>query len=155
MLEIGIGTLIPEARWSMVGWGAPHYKPGGSLRSWRDYFPNADIMGFDVQPDTQFREERISTFICDSTDGNAVSAVIEERNFRDIDLIVDDGSHRPTDQLSTLKNCFKFLRHGGLYVIEDVGGGEIFNYKTDISEIVGKSIIFNIGLGFNPIFIIK
>jgi hypothetical protein len=58
VLEVGIGTLIADAHSSMLGWGAPHYH-GGSLRSWRDYFPQAQIFGIDVQPDTQFSEQRI------------------------------------------------------------------------------------------------
>src|SRR5579863_6369835 len=62
VIEVGIGTLIPNAHSSMVGWGAPHYRPGGSLRSWRDYFPRASIIGLDVQSDTQFTEDRIRTF---------------------------------------------------------------------------------------------
>ncbi len=67
VLEVGIGTLIPDAHSSMLGWGAEWYRPGGSLRAWRDYFPNAVVHGIDVQADTQFTEERIRTHLCEST----------------------------------------------------------------------------------------
>jgi hypothetical protein len=38
----------------MVGYAGEGYKPGGTLRSWREFFPNATIYGIDVQPETQF-----------------------------------------------------------------------------------------------------
>src|ERR1700730_10847839 len=49
ILEIGIGTLIAGAPSSMVGFALPGYRPGGSLRAWRDYFPKAPVLGMDVQ----------------------------------------------------------------------------------------------------------
>ena len=48
LLEIGIGTLIPGAPSTMVGFSLPGYSPGGSLRAWRDYFTNGLIYGGDV-----------------------------------------------------------------------------------------------------------
>src|SRR4029077_5181705 len=69
VLEIGIGTMIPSVNSSMVGYAGQGYKPGGSLRAWRDFFPNATVYGMDVQPDTQFAdEERIVTLLGNSTD---------------------------------------------------------------------------------------
>ena len=56
VLEIGIGTLIPNAISSMVGYAASHYRPGGSLRVWRAFFPQASIHGIDVAADTQFEK---------------------------------------------------------------------------------------------------
>ena len=41
ILEIGIGTMIPEVCSSMQGYALENYKSGGSLRAWRDFFPNA------------------------------------------------------------------------------------------------------------------
>ena len=77
LLEIGIGTLIQGAPSSMVGYSLRNYRPGGSLRAWRDYFTNGTIHGVDVQPDTQFTdEERITTHICDSTDAEQVDLVM-------------------------------------------------------------------------------
>ena len=64
LLEVGIGTMIEGAHSSMVGYALPNYKPGGSLRAWRDYFPKGSIVGLDVQEDTQFQEEHITTYLC-------------------------------------------------------------------------------------------
>src|SRR5579862_6823788 len=115
LLEVGIGTLIPDAHCSMVGWGAAHYRQGGSLRCWRDYFPRAMIFGIDTQPDTQFCENRIKTFLCDSTRGDDIQQLHQRINLKDLDIIIDDGSHRAVDQLATLNNLFHFLCADGLY----------------------------------------
>ena len=118
VLEIGIGTLRHGAPSSMVGYAAPHYRPGGSLRAWRNFFPNAQIVGVDVQADTRFEEERIQTFICNSTDAADVRQFMASQG--PFDLIVDDGSHESENQLATLGNFFSALSIGGLYVIEDI-----------------------------------
>lgn len=117
VLEVGIGTLIPGACSSMVNYALPHYRPGGSLRAWRDYFPQGQIMGVDIQADTQFSEERIRTGLCSSDDLSALNNVLGDQTF---DIIIDDGSHWDEIQCTTLKNLWPRLRPGGFYVIEDV-----------------------------------
>lgn len=121
LLEIGIGTMIPGVHSSMVGYALDGYKPGGSLRAWRDYFPQGKIIGCDVQPDTQFSEDRITTFLCDSTSKTSVEVAAEiilvDINF---DIIIDDGSHRDEDQLKTLRNMYPLLKTGGYYIVEDI-----------------------------------
>lgn len=119
VLEIGIGTLDPTAHSSMVGYAAPHYTPGGSLRAWRDYFPRAIVYGIDVQPDTQFVEERITTTLADSTDARQLDAALGDLRF---DLIVDDGDHHPDSQVRTLHHLWPRVVPGGVYVVEDVIG---------------------------------
>jgi hypothetical protein len=120
LLEVGIGTLTPDANSSMVGWALPGYRPGGSLRAWRDYFPHAEIYGLDVQPDTQFQDERIHTFLCDSTAPHEVDSFLESRGGTGFDIVIDDGSHLGLDQLKTLRNLLPHLRTGGYYIIEDI-----------------------------------
>lgn len=100
-LEIGIGSMIPGVHSSMVGYSLPGYSPGGSLRAWRDYFPNSQITGIDIQPDTQFSEHRITTHLSSSTDRIALDRVLGAVMF---DIILDDGSHLPDNQLQTLIN---------------------------------------------------
>jgi hypothetical protein len=160
VLEVGIGTLIPNVHSSMLGWAAAHYQPGGSLRSWRDYFPNARIIGLDVQPDTQFSAERIETQLCDSSDRKAVQALASRFDLRGCDLIIDDGSHRADDQLKTLANLFSYLSAGGVYVIEDVIGNGLSDQRGAIDEITSGAAVFffcdrRFGFDFNPIFIVK
>ena len=71
VLEIGIGTTdsfdTPSTFKGILS-HYPHYTPGGSLRAWRDFFPNATVHGIDIIQDCKISEERIETFIFDSTD---------------------------------------------------------------------------------------
>lgn len=124
LLEIGIGTLTPGAESSMYGHDLPGYRPGASLRAWREYFPRAQIFGVDVQKDTQFEEERISTALCDSTSRADVERFFGPEAQR-MDIIIDDGAHDGTSQLLTLQNLWPHLRPGGVFVLEDIQPGSL------------------------------
>lgn len=121
VVEIGIGTVIPEAASTMFGTGNDNYRPGGSLRAWRDFLPNAAVHGVDVAADTQFAgEDRITTHLCNSTDTEQSAAMLRLIAPLVPDLIIDDGLHVEAAQIATLRNFFPALRPGGLYVVEDV-----------------------------------
>jgi len=122
VLEIGVGSVSGTHPSSFSGIVAHNnfYTPGGSLRAWRDYFPNAFINGVDVAEDCLLKEDRIETFLFDSQDKNLCDAHFEDEKF---DIIVDDGLHTAKAQIKTLYNFFNKVKIGGYYVIEDVGGG--------------------------------
>lgn len=126
LAEIGIGTMLPGVCSSMVGYAAHEgYKPGGSLRAWRDYFPDAQVHGIDVQPDTQFTDEdRITTHLCDSTNKAEATALLESAAFpTQVDVLIDDGNHADDSQLQTFYNFYECVKPGGFYIIEDIFPG--------------------------------
>jgi len=141
MLEIGIGTMIPDVHSSMVGYSLPGYAPGGSLRAWRDYFVNGQIMGSDVQPDTQFTEDRITTVLANSTVLAEVDTALGDKVF---DIILDDGSHYDEDQIATLKNLWHRVKAGGFYIIEDIQPWSRISteFRSIIAGIVGEDATF-------------
>jgi glycosyltransferase involved in cell wall biosynthesis len=156
VLEIGIGTMIPAAHSTMVGFALDGYKPGGSLRTWREFFPNATIYGIDVQADTQFHDEaRIVTFLCDSTDKLQIDRFMQSIKHHKFDIIIDDGSHLLDSQLATFQNLFAHLKEGGTYVIEDVIFGGLFNQQDKLRWICGESPFFFAGPQNNPVVITK
>jgi hypothetical protein len=129
----------------MVGWAGVNYRPGGSLRAWRDYFPNSDIHGIDIQKDTQiFDEERIYTHLCDSTDRRSVGHLMQSLSGGFFDVIIDDGSHKPGDQLATLANFFPYVNAGGYYIIEDIweNGDLLTTRLSDLRALLGDSLMF-------------
>ena len=143
LLEVGIGTMLPGVHSSMVGYAQDGYAPGGSLRAWRDYLPNATITGIDVQPDTQVTEDRIETLLCDSTNESQARNVLGERRF---DVIIDDGSHIDTNQLLTLRHLYPRLNPGGVYVIEDIyRGSRLTDSPFDVAQIIGHDGLFFVG----------
>jgi hypothetical protein len=123
VLEIGIGNsglMEPIC--------GPKYKPGASLRMWRDYFPNARIVGCDILDSVIFNEDRIDTYVANQSDKDSLlSLVTEDINPESgyIDLIVDDGSHGENDQRISFETLWQFVRpNGGLYIIEGIWLGE-------------------------------
>lgn len=107
ILEVGIGTKEAMAH-------MPVYLPGASLFMWRDYFPNAEIWGVDVDPRAQVSAPRIRSVLSDSRHPE-----LPEQIGQDFDLIVDDGSHEVENQWQTFLTLFPLVRDGGLYIIED------------------------------------
>lgn len=155
VLEVGIGTMTDGAASSMKGYMPDTYLPGASLRAWRDYFVNSAVYGADVQPDTQFEETRIKTFLCDSTSRDAVSAVIGASGLQ-FDIIVDDGLHWDRAQMDTLQNFFPYLKEGGLYVIEDIYPGSGLSSNPNlIKDLIGPYEYYYVGLKNNQCVIRK
>jgi hypothetical protein len=155
VLEIGIGTMLPGVRSSMIGYALEHYSPGGSLRAWRDYFPQGRIIGMDIQPDTQITEDRIETYLCDSTHAQAVTEVMERLNIN-FDIIIDDGCHHYQSQFKTLTHFYPYLKSGGMYVIEDIYPGSMVSENPAIvKEIVNNDPLFFVGLHNNQCVIYK
>ena len=139
-LEIGVGTLEPHIPSSFIGNlnYFPEYKPGNSLRAYREFFPNAQIYGVDVAEDCRMEEDRLKTFIFDSTDLQLCNKNLGSNSF---DIIIDDGLHTAHGQLQTLKNLFNRVRYDGFYVIEDLGGGgDSMNMFVELREEAEKII---------------
>lgn len=109
VLEIGIGT--PEAMRHVQ-----NYKPGASLRMWRDYFMLASIIGVDKDERVLFQEARIRTFQIDQDRIRDIESI----DLPQFDLIIDDGSHKVDHQAGTAKQLMPHLAGNGLYIIEDV-----------------------------------
>ena len=150
LLEIGVGTMIPGAPSSMKGYMSDSYQPGASLRAWRDFFPNGEIHGMDIQPDCMLNEHRITTHLCNSTNAQNCKAWIDAHPTLTFDIIIDDGSHWDLHQLDTLKNLFPLVKPGGFYVIEDVMINLLVSRKPNqVIEIVGDSGVFFAGLKNN------
>jgi hypothetical protein len=101
---------------------------GRSLFTWRDFFPNAQIYGADINIDYvfDFNTERIKTFLCDQAKESDLKKLLSETGV-DIDLFIDDGSHKPDDQIFTCKTVLPLLDQRAIYVIEDVKNRGIVN----------------------------
>jgi hypothetical protein len=95
-----------------------NYRPGASLRMWRDYFPNAQIVGCDILENVQFTDDNITTYVTDQSNVESLNKLIE--NIGSPDVILDDGSHIEEHQVISFKTLWKTIKPGGIYIIEDV-----------------------------------
>ena len=80
---------------------------------------NAQIIGIDIDPESQkSEEEHISVRIGDQKDTNFLSSIIEE--FGAPDIVLDDGGH----QMDQINASFDFLypkvKDNGIYMVEDL-----------------------------------
>jgi|HubBroStandDraft_6_1064221.scaffolds.fasta_scaffold382897_2 hypothetical protein len=97
---------------------------GSSLRMWKEYFPNAQIVGIDCREECmKYSEDRILCLLADQNNPlslcNAMAKLGDERPL--FDLIIDDGSHEHDHQSVSLRTLLPFLAPGGYYVVEDLG----------------------------------
>jgi hypothetical protein len=91
---------------------------GASLLLWRDYFPNATIVGVDINPlCKQFEGPRIVVEIGSQDDPEFLLKLCATDHPA---IIIDDGSHRADHILFTFERLFPHLLSGGIYVIEDL-----------------------------------
>ena len=122
VLELGIGTV------GCMG-HVPGYRPGASLRMWRDYFPNAQITGVDIDQSVLFEEDRINTIFCDQHDLVGGTYGWDKESF---DIIVDDASHTSKDQHATLLQMLPYVKANGIYIIEDACDKGVHNASNAI-----------------------
>jgi cephalosporin hydroxylase len=117
LIEIGVGNnslMVP-----IVG---SRYTPGASLKAWSDFFPNAKIIGLDIDTSVLFTSDRIECFYMDQSSEESIISTIDtiKKLYNNISIIIDDGSHimeHMTLSYSILKN---YLDNNGLYIIEDI-----------------------------------
>jgi hypothetical protein len=98
------------------------YDDAPSLFMWREYFPNAEIIGFDiadfstVPPIPNCRIVR-----GDMGNPNDLKSLLELKDgVPQFDIIIDDASHASRHQQIALGTLFPFLKPGGYYIIEDL-----------------------------------
>jgi SAM-dependent methyltransferase/predicted nucleic acid-binding Zn-ribbon protein len=112
---------------------------GGSLEIWQKYLPkDSRVFGLDI--DWRCRRlvfpPQVSLIIADAANRGEL-----DRQFGGLffDIIIDDGSHRCSDVISSFKNLFHRLLPGGKYIIEDMhasywhmSGGGVRNNESSI-----------------------
>lgn len=93
---------------------------GYSLMSWKPFFPNAQIIGLDINiGQCMFKgEDRVSLEYM-AGDNRELLNNFAERNM-DIDIFIDDGGHKMHEQQVTFATMFKAVKPGGIFIIEDL-----------------------------------
>ncbi len=93
---------------------------GCSMRMWLEYFTQARIFGVDaagaIFPADLLMEPRVEMFAQNAHERGVGNLFPPES----LDIIVDDGSHVPSQQHSAYHWLWPALKPGGLYLIEDL-----------------------------------
>ena len=92
---------------------------GASLLTWEEYFPNANIVGADISYKTkQFERNRVSIEIIDQSNVEELTNLAIKHG--PFDIIIEDGSHMWEHQITSLRTLFPFVKHEGIYIVEDL-----------------------------------
>jgi hypothetical protein len=92
---------------------------GSSLKMWGEFFPNAKIVGVDIEPSArQFEVDNKFVRIGDASKLEFVHCLIGE--FGRPLIVLDDGSHIWDQQIRSLQYFFPLLLPGGVFIEEDL-----------------------------------
>jgi hypothetical protein len=133
ILEVGIGNFGP--------------KNGGSIKLWRDYFPNATIYGLDILP----RDRVIDELLNDSrvvlyTSSNAYDETFFRTHFieRNIkcDFMLDDGPHTLESMQQFIRLYSQIMTDDGILIVEDVQSWDWIDIlKNEVPEHLKQYIV--------------
>ncbi len=105
---------------------------GASLRMWSEYLPSARLYGFDIDPEClKVDAGRATVWIDDAAGAGFGSGEIVPF------VVIDDGSHKPADQMKTFLSVWPRVLPGGLYFIEDL---HIWNEGSFVYHLAGLGI---------------
>ena len=100
-------------------------KGGGSTALWKALFPSATVVGLDIKLRSWLADGPSSDGVVyvegDQTDVPRLRALARE--YGPFDLVIDDGSHVPRHQETSLRALLPHVRTGGVYVVEDIQTG--------------------------------
>lgn len=108
---------------------------GGSVRLWRDYFPNGRVVGLDLNVPPGLEDEpRITLYQGSQDDGPLLDRIAAEHAPGGFDVVIDDASHIGTLTKVSFDLLFdRHLKAGGWYVIEDWPTGYLDNWPDGMA----------------------
>lgn len=116
-------SVLPKEIGALIEIGV---KDGASLKMWRSYYLEAiAIYGVDINKCENVEGCRV--FQADGTDARLWNQFWP----LGFDIIIDDGSHRCSDQRKTFDAAWPTLKPGGFYIIEDVHTSFLDEYADE------------------------
>jgi predicted O-methyltransferase YrrM len=111
-----------------------------SMLCWREYFPNAELYGFDFN-NTYINEGKnlnLNNTSYDFMDVKKVESIEEGLNkYGKYDIIIEDSTHEFNDQIRVCSVAHKYLKPGGILIVEDIFRNTDENlYKNYLSDIM-------------------
>tara|TARA_Y100000590_G_C15408718_1_gene896748 strand:+ start:65 stop:715 length:651 start_codon:yes stop_codon:yes gene_type:complete len=117
---------------------------GSSLKTWSHYYPESKITGIDINPNCEI--------LCKDNDkiNIIIDDVLEHKFNENYDVIIDDGSHIPSDIIGAFNKLWDNVKSGGYYIIEDMNACKnknyvvrLLSYKNIKQEYIIKNLPLN------------
>jgi SAM-dependent methyltransferase len=129
---------------------------GASMQMWEEYFSSADLFGFEKDnghiEKCKMLAKRTKIFKTDVSIADApnvvnkhgVSVTPLENTLQEVntvfDVIIDDSTHWPADQIHIVNTAKRYLKSGGILIVEDLER----NYSEDMfNEVLGDDFVFS------------
>lgn len=116
--------LFSGLRYKDIKFGEIGVQYNHSIRCFREYFPNAEICGFDHM--TPFLENArkenmpdVSYYWLDAFDKKSIVDAMEISG-GEFDVIIEDSSHQFDTQINFIETLHPYLKPGGMLIIEDL-----------------------------------
>ncbi|PKS11718.1 hypothetical protein jhhlp_001706 [Lomentospora prolificans] len=110
MLEIGLGCNM-------------NYGPGKSYATWLEYFPNLDLYYIEYDgacaAKWAHKTQNAHVFAGDQSNVTFLEEFLDNAGM-DFDVIIDDGGHTMTQQITSLEHLWRAVKPGGYYFLEDL-----------------------------------
>jgi hypothetical protein len=115
--------LFSNLRYKDIKLGELGILDNNSMLSWREFFPNAKLYGF------EWFDERLNKAINDNIDCTYIKMNVKDVNSisdglsvagSKFDILIEDSTHLFEDQIKFVNEAYKHLNPGGILVIEDI-----------------------------------
>ena len=115
--------LFSNIRYKDIKLGELGILDNNSMLSWREFFPNAKLYGF------EWFDERLDKAINDNIDCKYIKMNVKDVNSiseglsisgSKFDILIEDSTHQFEDQIKFINEAYKHLNPGGILIIEDI-----------------------------------
>ena len=122
---------------------------GASAAAFVKYLPESNVFCFDINiSNFKYKSKKIHVFGIDINNQEktfqTINKILDRYKIKEFDIIIDDGSHKLSDILISIKIFFKFLKSNGLYIIEDFKHPNYYPYNKDINHIYIDELLKNL-----------
>jgi hypothetical protein len=105
------------------------YNVTPSLYVWEQYFPRAEIVGFDIRSFTKPASNRVKILRGDQSKRDDLQQITAVKD--SYDIIIDDALHASRHQQLSFSFLFKYVKKGGIFFIEDINNQPQKEHESD------------------------
>ena len=129
---------------------------GASAAAFVKYFSNVELYCLDINLlNIKYSSKKIHVYGMNSSNHKMMLNFFKEINFfekiKHFDIIIDDGSHKQSDQLIAINFFYKYVASGGFYIVEDYKFPNYFNHLNDVDDLKIDELIKKINTKENII----